>query len=316
MAAAGAARNDLAGKSCGPAASGLSPTADAGERKAPLAILKGMTRLPPLLALPLAAGLLAACADPPPAESAPLARLEAQPLRVAAAPGAACAADGAPPRPAAYDERAFADLLTWAWGEAPLESYCGCRFGADQAVLGDCPYVPPDGAAATIRWEPVVPPSRFGVYRRCWQQWSVGPGNDAIARQQCAQMDPEFREMEADLFNFHPVIATLSDQRGENPFANVQGEPRAFGACDFETQSDMGKKQKIEPPADVRGDIARIYLYMAARYGKGSDWKIKLPREQRQLYEKWAEADPVDDRERARACRIAAIQGWDNPYIK
>jgi deoxyribonuclease-1 len=278
-----------------------------------------MARTTCSIAILLAAAVLAACAGaPPPAGQAavPLARFEAQPLAVAPAPGAACGVEGAPPRPAAYDERAFADLLTWAWGEAPFETYCGCRFGADQKVQPDCPYAPPDATIPAVRWEPVVPPSRFGVYRRCWQQWSTSKGDDPIARQQCARVDEEFREMEADLYNFHPVIAELSAQRGDNPFANVHGEPRDFGACDFESQSDMGKKRKIEPPADVRGDLARVYLYMAARYGKGSDWKIKLPREQRQLYEKWAEADPVDERERARACRIAAIQGWTNPYVK
>lgn len=275
---------------------------------------------PAVAAALLLPALLVACAGspPPPTEHAALARFEAQPLPVAATkpPGAACGVEQAPPRPEAYDEKAFVELLTWAWGDAPFESYCGCRFDPDQSVQADCPYHPGHGAAETVRWEPVVPPSRFGVYRRCWQQWSAGPGNDPVARQQCAQTDPEFREMEADLYNFHPVLAELSDRRGDNAFANVQGEPRAFGMCDFETQSDMGKKQKIEPPADVRGDLARVYLYMAARYGKGSDWKIKLPREQRQLYEKWAEADPVDDRERLRACRIAAIQGWANPYVK
>lgn len=269
----------------------------------------------------LALALLAACADPPP-PAAPLARFEAEPVALVSQPviavpaGGACSIAGAPPRPAAYDERAFANVLTWAWADAPVESYCGCRFGADQTVRGDCAYQPGSGAMAAIRWEPVVPPSRFGVYRPCWQESTMSQGDDPVAREQCAKVDPEFREMEADLYNFHPVLADLSAQRGDNAFANVQGEPRDFGSCDFETQSDMGKKQKIEPPADVRGDVARVYLYMAARYGKGSDWKIKLPREQRLLYMKWAQADPVDDRERLRACRIAAIQGWQNPYIK
>lgn len=263
----------------------------------------------------LAASFLAACAGPP-NSAAPIASLEARPIEAAspANPGGGCGAEGAPARPKVYDERAIATLMTWVYHDHPVETYCGCPFGADQRVTARCDY----DAATTpaIRWEPVVPPSRFGVYRRCWQQWQVGTGDEPVARRQCAAVDEEFRAMEADLYNYHPALAELSARRGENPYALVQGEPREFGACDFETQSIMGKSLNVEPPPGVRGDLARIYLYMAAKYGKGRDWKIKLSREQRQLYEKWSEADPVDDRERRRACRIAAIQGWTNPYIK
>jgi deoxyribonuclease-1 len=265
-----------------------------------------------------AACLAGACAGPDPGP-APLASFEARPLAAsdaAPAPGSPCGAEGAPPRPETHDERSVAQALTWVWRDDPVENYCGCRFGADQSVGPDCGYAGDDAAPPVIRWEPVVPPSRFGVYRRCWQRWSVGDGVDAIARRKCAEVDEEFRAMEADLYNYHPVLAALSERRGDHPFARVQGEPRDFGSCDFETQSVMGKTERIEPPPEVLGDLARVYLYMAGRYGKGRDWKIKLTREQRQLYEKWSEADPVDDRERLRACRIQAIQGWENPYVK
>jgi deoxyribonuclease-1 len=262
----------------------------------------------------VALGGLAACGPPYP-NAAPLASLE-----VAADPGwpvaeAGCEIQGAPPRPEVYDERAVATLMTWVYRDAPVEDYCGCAFRADQAVGPDCPYAGDGEAPAAIVWEPVVPPSRFGVYRRCWKQWSL-EGQHDLARRKCAEVDEEFRAMEADLYNYHPALAALSQKRGENPFAPVQGEPRDYGGCEFETQSDMGKALKVEPPENVKGDLARIYLYMAARYGKGKDWKIKLSREQRLLLEKWSEADPVDDREKRRACRIQAIQGWENPYVK
>jgi deoxyribonuclease I len=266
-------------------------------------------------AVVLAAATLAACAGSPP-PAAPIASMDALPFWVAAravAPGG-CAADGAPARPRGGDEAALAAALTWAYRDFPVESYCGCAFGDDQRVRSGCAYA--DAASAAIRWEPVVPPSRFGVYRHCWQQWDAGDGNEALTRRKCAALDPEFAEMDADLYNYHPALADLSARRAGNPYALVQGEPREFGACDFETQSVMGKSLRVEPPADVRGDLARIYLYMAGKYGKGRDWKIKLSREQRQLYEKWSETDPVDDHERLRACRIAAIQGWENPYVK
>src|SRR5688572_30689409 len=130
--------------------------------------------------------LAGACAGPDPT---PLASFEARPLAAsdaAPAPDPQCGAEGAPPRPDTYDERSVAQALTWAWRDHPVENYCGCRFGADQSVGPGCGYAGDDPAPPMILWEAVVPPSRFGVYRHCWQQWSVGDGDDTIARRQCA----------------------------------------------------------------------------------------------------------------------------------
>jgi deoxyribonuclease-1 len=47
--------------------------------------------------------------------------------------------------------------------------------------------------------------------------------------------------------------------------AMIEGEQRQFGACDVEIA-----ERKIEPRPEIRGDIARIYLYMEASYpGRG-----------------------------------------------
>lgn len=228
-----------------------------------------------------------------------------------------CDKDSAPPAPDHYDPRAIATALTWVYRDHPVEAFCGCAFGQRGDVHNDaCGYRDDVDPAPRVAWMPVVPPSRFGVYRACWRQYDEQAREDLSARRHCAKVDPEFRAMEADLYNYLPVIAALGERRADDPFGNVQGEPRAFGACDFELQGVMGKYSLVEPPENVRGDIARTYLYMAARYGKGKDWKIKLTREQRQMYQKWSAEDPVDDWERMRACRIQAIQGWANPYVK
>lgn len=256
----------------------------------------------------LAVTLLTACAAP----QAPFAAAEVLPWPEGPQ---GCDATTAPPRPERYDEAAVARAMTWVYRDHPVEAYCGCRFTRDQAIAPEgCGY-DGDGAQA-VRWEPIVPPSRFGVYRDCWERWGTEEGDNAVARRKCAAADPEFRTMEADLYNYHPAITPLSEVRGENPYGAVHGEPRQHGRCDFETQSVMGKYAAIEPPANVRGDIARAYLYMAAQYGKGKDWKIKLEREQRTLLEAWSKADPPDELERLRACRIQAIQGWPNHYVK
>lgn len=228
-----------------------------------------------------------------------------------------CDADTAPAAPKRYSAEAVARAMTWVYRDQPVEAYCGCRFQRNQSVPSPgCGFAAEDSAAFRIVWEPIVPPSRFAVYRDCWERWSVDEGDNAFALSQCAETDPEFRAMQADLYNYHPVLAGLSGRRADNPFGSVHGEPRDFGACDFESQNIMGKYALIEPPPESRGDIARAYLYMAAKYGRGKDWKIKLSREQRLMFEKWHAADPVDERERLRACRIQAIQGWENPYAR
>jgi deoxyribonuclease-1 len=229
-----------------------------------------------------------------------------------------CDVDAAPAIPDHYDERALANALTWVYRDHPEEAFCGCAFAANQSVdTTRCGYENAEDASPVIRWQAVVPPSRFGVYRTCWSEHEQQAQEDLSARRHCARTDPEFRAMEGDLYNYLPVIAALGEKRGDNTFGTIQGgTPREFGACAFGVQSVMGKSAIIEPPADVRGDIARIYFYMAARYGKGKDWKIKLSREQRLLFEKWNAEDPVDAWEKMRACRIQAIQGWENPFVK
>jgi deoxyribonuclease I len=229
-----------------------------------------------------------------------------------------CDAATAPKVPDHYDERAIAVALTWVYRDHPVEAFCGCSFKANQTVrLEGCGYQNPDDPGPTaIRWHAIVPFSRFGIYRGCWNDHAAQDASDLSARRYCARVDPEFREMEADLYNFLPVIGALGEKRADNPFGTVTGRPPEYGACDFGVMSVMGKSSLIQPPKEVRGDIARTYLYMLARYGKGKDWKIKLTPDQKMVLDKWNVEDPVDEWEKMRACRIQAIQGWENPYVK
>lgn len=229
----------------------------------------------------------------------------------------ACSIEGAPRLPRGYDAQAIAAALAWVYrGDDAVETYCGCAFGADLWLKPGCGYQNAEDPQPRVAWEPIVPPSRFGVYRRCWQQVSMSEGPNAAALEHCAAKDAEFRAMLSDLYNYHPAIEGLALARSDNAYNQAQGELRAFGSCDFEMQSDMGKRDHVEPPPAVLGDLARAYLYMAAHHAKGKDWKIKLTREQRTLYEAWSAADPPDAREKRRACRIEAIQGWAHPLMQ
>jgi deoxyribonuclease-1 len=82
----------------------------------------------------------------------------------------------------------------------------------------------------------------------------------------CAKkMAPAFRFMEGDLHNLEPAIGEINGLRFNYSMAMIEGEARQFGACDVEIAD-----RKIEPRPEIRGDIARIYLYMDTSYpGRG-----------------------------------------------
>ncbi|GAB2799995.1 hypothetical protein GCM10027040_29390 [Halomonas shantousis] len=80
-----------------------------------------------------------------------------------------------------------------------------------------------------------------------------------------------------------------------------------YGQC----QSKMSfSERRFEPRPGIRGDIARTYWYIRDTYD------VSISRQQQQLSEAWAVADPVNDWERLHNRRIAAIQGHGNPYIE
>jgi deoxyribonuclease-1 len=86
----------------------------------------------------------------------------------------------------------------------------------------------------------------------------------------------------------------------------IPGEKREFGACVIKIEN-----RKIQPRREIRGDVARTYLYM--------DWAYRghgiISRSNQKLFAAWDKEDPIDDWERERARRIEAIQGNRNPFI-
>ena len=112
--------------------------------------------------------------------------------------------------------------------------------------------------------------------------------------------------MEADLYNLVPAIGEVNGNRSNYSMADIPGEVREYGSCDVEI-----KGRKVEPRPAVRGNIARTYLYMDWAYpGRGI-----ITDQERVLFEKWAEADPVDTWECERARMIEKVQRNENPFV-
>ncbi len=168
--------------------------------------------------------------------------------------------------------------------------YCSCAFDPNtkKPVPESCGYTPrksTNSRSKRIEWEHVVPAHRFGHTRECWTNDNICPKGKA-GRKCCGKIDKEFRHMEADMMNLYPAIGELNGDRSNYPFGIIEGEERIYGKCDFERLNRV-----IEPTPEIRGDIARKYFYFENK------WNMPLTNEERSLFEKWNENDPIDSNE-------------------
>jgi len=110
-----------------------------------------------------------------------------------------------------------------------------------------------------------------------------------------------------DLHNLVPAIGQVNGDRLNHPYGIVDGEPRNYGSCDFEVG---GTPKIVEPHLYIRGNAARIWLYMS------DTWEIPLTQEEMEMFRDWDTADPVGKWEKIRNGRIEGIQGNTNPFVK
>lgn len=189
--------------------------------------------------------------------------------------------------------------------------YCRCPFDAERRLdLGACGYLSPGGGerARRVEVEHVVPASWIGEGRACWRNKICrdAKGRHFKGRKCCLRTDAAFRDAYQDLHNLWPTIGEVNEQRRNYRFGLIDGEQRRFGQCDIEIDR---RTRRAEPRPEIRGDIARINLYMARTHD------IRLSADQRQLFELWHRADPPDAEERHRNEAIKRIQGKANPLV-
>lgn len=192
------------------------------------------------------------------------------------------------------------------YADRRIDQYCGCRYDKSLRIdSSGCGYRPRKNPkrGQRIEWEHVVPAENIGRFFSCWRAAkSLGKNS----RQYCLDTDPAYRAAHNDLHNLIPVLGELNGDRANFRFTELDGRADAYGRCDF--QVDF-KQRAAEPPQALKGDIARITLYMEQRYG------IRLAKNQRRLLRLWAQQDPVDSWERLRNTRISAVQGTGNPFV-
>jgi len=126
------------------------------------------------------------------------------------------------------------------------------------------------------------------------------------SRKLCRKNSTRFNQIEADMHNLYPARTDINKTRGSFPFAEISGERRNFGRCDFEFHP---RKRVVEPTPSSRGNIARAMFYMHQTYD------LPLFKKQGKLLKRWHRQDPPDRAEKERNRLIEKHQGTRNPFI-
>jgi len=158
----------------------------------------------------------------------------------------------------------------------------------------------------TIKWIQVVPDTFFGRNMACM--------NDAVCTNVfskekfgsplcCRRVNAKYKMMEADLFNLIPVISEVAKKRDARLFSDVEKPDFIIGTLKF-------GDTVMEPIDSRKGDVARVYLYMDARYN------LNLTMQQKETFLRWHTIDEVDAHECAVAKIILKVQGGTNTLVE
>lgn len=198
--------------------------------------------------------------------------------------------------------------------------YCGCSYTDLHNIdLKSCGLSELEKIkrANRIEAEHVVPAHAFGWSFKSWREGDpkcVTSKWTSFKWRNCARkVNKDFRLMEADLYNLYPAVWEVNGRRSNFSMAMIPWEDHRVWkykvSCDIEVDT---KIRKIEPKEDVRGDIARTYMYMDLVY----PWHDIISEKNKKLYEAWAKLDPVSKEECRRYRIIKEIQGNENPILK
>ena len=135
--------------------------------------------------------------------------------------------------------------------------------------------------------------------------------------------------LKSDIVHVIPTDGYVNNRRSNLPFGEVVNAKYSSngGYCKMgPAKSGLGYSGDVfEPGDDVKGDLARVYFYMATCYQDKAlnwghdvftgttyqplaDWAYKM-------FLRWAKEDPIDDVERARNDAVQDVQGNRNPFV-
>ena len=122
-----------------------------------------------------------------------------------------------------------------------------------------------------------------------------------------------------DIHHLRPTDASVNSTRGHLDFDNGGKSQGECADCYYDSDS-------FEPPNRVKGDVARMLMYMAVRYeGDGGEIDLELADKvntyptpnhgKKSVLLQWSKMDPPDAFEKHRNDVIQSIQGNRNPFI-
>ena len=123
----------------------------------------------------------------------------------------------------------------------------------------------------------------------------------------------------ADLHHIRPANARVNSTRGNKKYGEADGGSAVY--ADENAGGKLGGYSSgnyFEPLDNVKGDVARICLYMYVRYGGVSSYNcgsVTVLFESVDTLLRWCEEDPVDTWEMGRNEVVAAYQGNRNVFI-
>ena len=123
-------------------------------------------------------------------------------------------------------------------------------------------------------------------------------------REKCEREDPRAQGMLFDLHNLAPSVGQVNALRSNDRYAELPGQPNTFGACAAKDISGT-----FEPPNCLKGDVARVWLYMSFRHG------VAIPPAEQTMFEQWSIDDPVSPWESERESRIFDHTFVQNPFV-
>lgn len=182
------------------------------------------------------------------------------------------------------------------------EFYCGCDFKfverKSEIDFKSCGYEvrKNEERAKRIEWEHVMPAHNFGKQLQCWEEGG---------RKNCGGI-AKFDVMEGDMHNLQPSIGEVNGDRSNFRFSDFTKKFDQYGRCEFAVDF---KRRQVQPRKEVKGVIARTYLYMESRYG------IVIASQEKKLMNEWNRLYPPKKWECQRNQIIAKRQGNDNPFI-
>lgn len=131
--------------------------------------------------------------------------------------------------------------------------------------------------------------------------------------------------MVSDAFHIYPTDIKVNSMRGNMPYGEVSSATFTSSNGSKVGYSSTLKDDVFEVADEYKGDIARVYFYMCTAYqDRCGSWGnemfantnySKLSNYALKLMMKWAEEDPVSEREILRNNGVYKHQGNRNPFV-